>query len=108
VAGKQANDTRRRRQAETIEQIVAARTRPNSRYLVLGDLNDTPDAPVPCIDRDIPAARAGERAHPAAGDPPSQGRCPTRAGIGGVDPSVQAARELRITAGSLASNLLLG
>ena len=45
VAGKEANDTRRRRQAETVERIVAARTRPDSRFLVLGDLNDTPDAP---------------------------------------------------------------
>jgi endonuclease/exonuclease/phosphatase family metal-dependent hydrolase len=45
VAGKEANDTRRRRQAETIERLVAARTRPDSRYLILGDLNDPPDAP---------------------------------------------------------------
>jgi endonuclease/exonuclease/phosphatase family metal-dependent hydrolase len=45
VAGKEANDTRRRRQAETVEQIVAARTRPDSRYVVLGDLNDPPDSP---------------------------------------------------------------
>ena len=45
VAGKQAADDRRRRQAETIERIVAARTRPDSRYLIVGDLNDTPDAP---------------------------------------------------------------
>lgn|SRR5574341_978442 len=45
VAGKQANDTRRRRQAEMVERIVAARTRPDGRYLVLGDMNDTPDSP---------------------------------------------------------------
>jgi endonuclease/exonuclease/phosphatase family metal-dependent hydrolase len=45
VAGKEANDLRRRRQAETVERIVAARTRPDSRYLVLGDLNDPPDSP---------------------------------------------------------------
>jgi endonuclease/exonuclease/phosphatase family metal-dependent hydrolase len=44
VAGKEANDTRRRRQAETVERLVAARTRPDSRYLVLGDMNDSPDA----------------------------------------------------------------
>jgi endonuclease/exonuclease/phosphatase family metal-dependent hydrolase len=44
VAGKEANDTRRRRQAETIERLVAARTRPDSRYLVLGDMNDPPGA----------------------------------------------------------------
>jgi endonuclease/exonuclease/phosphatase family metal-dependent hydrolase len=45
VAGKEANDLRRRRQAETVERIVAARTRPDSRYLVLGDMNDAPDGP---------------------------------------------------------------
>jgi endonuclease/exonuclease/phosphatase family metal-dependent hydrolase len=45
VAGKEANDTRRRRQAETVERLVAARTRPDSRYLILGDLNDPPEAP---------------------------------------------------------------
>jgi endonuclease/exonuclease/phosphatase family metal-dependent hydrolase len=45
VAGKEANDTRRRRQAETVERIVAARTRPDSRFLILGDLNDPPDSP---------------------------------------------------------------
>jgi endonuclease/exonuclease/phosphatase family metal-dependent hydrolase len=45
VAGKEANDLRRRRQAETVERIVAARTRPDSRYLVLGDLNDAPGSP---------------------------------------------------------------
>jgi endonuclease/exonuclease/phosphatase family metal-dependent hydrolase len=45
VAGKEANDLRRRRQAETVERIVAARTRPDSRYLILGDLNDPPDSP---------------------------------------------------------------
>jgi endonuclease/exonuclease/phosphatase family metal-dependent hydrolase len=45
VAGKQAADDRRRRQAETIEQLVAARTRPDSRYLITGDLNDAPEAP---------------------------------------------------------------
>ena len=45
VTGKQAADDRRRRQAETIERLVAARTRPDSRYLIVGDLNDTPEAP---------------------------------------------------------------
>jgi endonuclease/exonuclease/phosphatase family metal-dependent hydrolase len=44
VAGKEANHTRRRRQAETVERLVAARTRPDSRYLILGDMNDPPEA----------------------------------------------------------------
>lgn len=43
--GKAAADARRRRQAESIARIVAARTRPDGRFIVLGDLNDTPDAP---------------------------------------------------------------
>lgn len=33
---------RRRHQAETIASIVAARTRPNSSYIVTGDMNDSP------------------------------------------------------------------
>ncbi|MEU5211733.1 endonuclease/exonuclease/phosphatase family protein [Streptomyces sp. NPDC020742] len=43
--GKRANDTRRRRQAETIARIVTARTRPDGRFLILGDMNDAPEAP---------------------------------------------------------------
>lgn len=42
--GQAANDLRRRRQAQTIARIVKARTRPDSRYIVLGDMNDTPDS----------------------------------------------------------------
>lgn len=38
------NDLRRRRQAETVARVVAARTRPRTRYVVLGDFNDAPDA----------------------------------------------------------------
>jgi len=36
------NDARRRRQAETIARIVAARMGPDSRYIVLGDMEDPP------------------------------------------------------------------
>ncbi|MFF4287513.1 endonuclease/exonuclease/phosphatase family protein [Streptomyces sp. NPDC001633] len=42
--GKAAADARRHRQAESIARIVAARTRPDGRYLVLGDMNDSPHA----------------------------------------------------------------
>lgn len=45
VAGEQANNLRRSRQAEMIARIVKARTRPNSRFIVLGDMNDPPDSP---------------------------------------------------------------
>lgn len=41
-AGAEAANRRRRQQAETIADIVAARTRPDSRYVVLGDMNDPP------------------------------------------------------------------
>jgi endonuclease/exonuclease/phosphatase family metal-dependent hydrolase len=41
---KKANE-RRKRQAEAIAHIVEARMRPDSRYIVLGDMNDPPDSP---------------------------------------------------------------
>ena len=44
VEGKKKNDARRQRQAETIAKIVVARTRPNSSFIVLGDMNDPPDS----------------------------------------------------------------
>jgi hypothetical protein len=40
---EQANQTRRR-QAETVVDIVGRRQRPRGRAIVLGDMNDTPDA----------------------------------------------------------------
>ena len=45
VAGEQANSIRRRRQSETIARIVKARTRPDSKFAILGDMNDPPDSP---------------------------------------------------------------
>ncbi len=42
IEGARSNDARRRRQAETVARIVAARQRPNGRYVVLGDMNDAP------------------------------------------------------------------
>ncbi len=44
VATGLANDQLRTRQAETITRVVSGRTRPDARYLVLGDLNDAPEA----------------------------------------------------------------
>lgn len=43
VAGPAA-DLQRARQAEMVVQIVEERMRPNSRFLVTGDMNDTPDS----------------------------------------------------------------
>ena len=44
VLGAQRADERRRRQAETISRIVAARQRTNGRFLIVGDMNDPEDA----------------------------------------------------------------
>lgn len=43
-AGKQAANERRRDQAEVTARIVAARTRPDSAYIITGDMNDPPDS----------------------------------------------------------------
>lgn len=43
VETERRNDERRTRQAETIGAIVARRQRPDGRFLVLGDMNDTPE-----------------------------------------------------------------
>jgi endonuclease/exonuclease/phosphatase family metal-dependent hydrolase len=43
--GKIRNDTRRRRQAEMMAEIVGDRMRTNSRFIITGDMNDPPDAP---------------------------------------------------------------
>lgn len=44
MAGAEAADERRRQQAESLARIVSARMRPNSSFLVVGDMNDAPDA----------------------------------------------------------------
>jgi endonuclease/exonuclease/phosphatase family metal-dependent hydrolase len=43
-AGAATANRRRQRQAETVARIVAARTRPDSSYVVTGDMNDPPDS----------------------------------------------------------------
>lgn len=40
--GKIDNDDRRTKQAETIQRIVGARMRSNSRFIITGDMNDAP------------------------------------------------------------------
>jgi endonuclease/exonuclease/phosphatase family metal-dependent hydrolase len=44
VAGQTAANVRRRRQAETIGRIVKSRMRPDSRYVIAGDMNDPPSS----------------------------------------------------------------
>ena len=43
LGAKKANE-RRLKQAETIEKIVEAQMRPDSKYIVLGDMNDPPNS----------------------------------------------------------------
>jgi len=45
IAGAIAANQRRRQQAEMIATIVAARTRPDSPYVIAGDMNDPPNSP---------------------------------------------------------------
>jgi endonuclease/exonuclease/phosphatase family metal-dependent hydrolase len=44
VTGQQSNDLRRTRQAEVIADIVKSETRPDSSFIILGDMNDPPDS----------------------------------------------------------------
>ena len=45
AVGMQLNNQRRTRQAAMVAEIVKARTRPNSSFIVLGDMNDPPSSP---------------------------------------------------------------
>lgn len=42
TVGREMNNQRCTRQAEKVAEIVKARTRPNSSYILLGDMNDPP------------------------------------------------------------------
>lgn len=44
VEGARKANERRRRQAEKVHEIVLARTRPNSPFVILGDMNDPPNS----------------------------------------------------------------
>jgi exonuclease III len=45
VTGAAAANKRRRQQAEVMATIIGARTRPNSHFVVTGDMNDPVDSP---------------------------------------------------------------
>jgi len=77
VAGQQSNNQRRVRQAEMVAKIVKARTRPDSSFIVLGDMNDPPDSPYLqafVIDPELQLTNAlvdsQETRPPKADDPP--------------------------------------
>ena len=44
VVGERSNNQRRTRQAEMIAEIVKAQTRPKSSFIILGDMNDSPNS----------------------------------------------------------------
>lgn len=44
VTGRQRADLTRTRQAQVAARIIEARTRPDSAYLLVGDMNDSPDS----------------------------------------------------------------
>jgi endonuclease/exonuclease/phosphatase family metal-dependent hydrolase len=44
VIGERNNNERRTRQAEMLSKIVKTQTRPNSSFIILGDMNDPPDS----------------------------------------------------------------
>ena len=45
VSGQQAANMRRQQQAEMIAELISAEERPNSAFILTGDMNDTPDSP---------------------------------------------------------------
>ena len=42
VKGTKSNNLRRKRQSEVIENIILSEMRPNSKFIILGDMNDSP------------------------------------------------------------------
>jgi endonuclease/exonuclease/phosphatase family metal-dependent hydrolase len=75
--GEQANSLRRQRQVEVLARIVKSQTRPNSKFIILGDMNDPPVSPdlMPLInDSELNLANAlenpTETRHPKADNPP--------------------------------------
>lgn len=74
-----SNNTRRQRQAEVAAGIVTAQMRPNSSFVVVGDMNDAPDTPfmaplVASVDLHLTnglANPAETRAAPADTPPPA-------------------------------------
>lgn len=82
VAGAQRANDRRRRQAETISRIISRMERPNSRFVLLGDMNDPPDSPdlAPMLTADgrplIDALTQAQETRPAKAETPGQGPGP--------------------------------
>lgn len=78
VEGQQRNNARRQRQAETVARIVAARTRPNSSFIVLGDMNDPPDSgPLEPLVTDPELNLVNALSNPVETTPPKSERPPS-------------------------------
>ncbi len=82
VVGAQQANLLRRRQAETIARIIGRMERPNSHYVLVGDMNDPPDsdylAPMLMIDNKllVNALSNPQETRPAKAETPDQGPGP--------------------------------
>jgi endonuclease/exonuclease/phosphatase family metal-dependent hydrolase len=76
INGTLANNLRRTRQAEMLAEIVKAETRPNSRFIIIGDMNDPPHSSYlqPFVDDSelqiINALRNPQETRPSKADTP--------------------------------------
>lgn len=82
VQGAIDANNRRRRQAETISRILSRMERPNSRFVLMGDMNDSPDseflAPMLVADNKllVNALESPEETRPPKAETPGQGLGP--------------------------------
>lgn len=80
--GAIAANQRRRRQAETISRVISRMERPNSRFVLAGDMNDPPDseflAPMLTVDEQslVNTLTEPEETRPAKRETPGQGDGP--------------------------------
>jgi endonuclease/exonuclease/phosphatase family metal-dependent hydrolase len=76
IVGREAANLRRARQARVMTRIIKERMRPDSRFVVVGDMNDTPDsAPLSAFAQDtelrmVNALDNPRETHPAKPDNP--------------------------------------
>ncbi len=82
VAGGEAANSRRQRQAETVSRIITRMERPNSKFVLTGDMNDPPDStflePMLTVDGQelVNALENATETRPAKKETPGQGPGP--------------------------------
>lgn len=82
VQGAIAANALRRRQAETVSRILSRMERPNSRFVLAGDMNDPPESPslAPMLSADgralVNALADPQETRPAKAETPGQGPGP--------------------------------